>query len=286
MKALFVLIAAVAVCATILLLGRGVTEALIGVLGAPGQSPAGIETVIILSVFGGMLAVAMIGGGLWGINAARLGRRPGREALLGAILGLVGVGAAAGYSALAGTLTEAASSSQALLLAWGTILILVQTGSEEVYFRGWLQRVLAEEWGIVAGLLVTTLAFAALHGIAGAADPISIANLFLAGLLFGLLAIRGAGIAGATAAHFSWNWSEEIVLGMIPNPGIGSFGALLNFELGGPGLWGGSEEGLNASIPMTLVLLALVVPLAILEYRRRSSATSARVRGRSGPAPS
>jgi hypothetical protein len=208
--------------------------------------------------------------------------------LLGAVLGLLGVGAAAGYAALAGTLTAAPSSWQPLLLAWGSLVILFQTAAEEVYFRGWLQRILVDGWGVAAGLLVSTLAFSALHGIAGARDPISFVNLFLAGLLFGLLAIRGAGLAGAVAAHFAWNWSEQIVLGLIPNPGTGSFGALLDLDLVGPGAWGGSEEGLNAGIPMTLVLLGLVAPLAIAAFRRRPSATEAAppAPGRSGPAPS
>jgi len=135
---------------------------------------------------------------------------------------------------------------------------------EEVYFRGWLQPLLVRHYGMPVALLLSSLAFAALHIIGGARSPVTVANLFLGGLLFGLLAARGEGLAGAIAAHFTWNWSEQILLGVDPNPGVGSFGALLNLDLAGPALWGGSEEGLNASLAMTMTLLALLVPLLIL----------------------
>jgi membrane protease YdiL (CAAX protease family) len=98
----------------------------------------------------------------------------------------------------------------------------------------------------------------------GARSPTTLINLFLGGVLFGILAARGGGLAGAIAAHFSWNWSEQILLGLDPNPGVGSFGAWLDLDLAGPALWGGSEEGLNASLAMTMTLLALLVPLIIL----------------------
>jgi uncharacterized protein len=82
-----------------------------------------------------------------------------------------------------------------------------------------------------------------------------------------LLAARSGGLSGAIGAHFAWNWTEQILLGIDPNPGLGSFGAIANFELTGPAVWGGSDEGLNASIAMTIALLALLAPLLILAKR-------------------
>ena len=78
---------------------------------------------------------------------------------------------------------------------------------------------------------------------------------------FGLLAVRSNGILAPMAAHFAWNASESIVFGLDPNPGVDDLGALANFDLVGMPMWGGTAEGLNASIAMTLVLAALVVPL-------------------------
>ena len=95
----------------------------------------------------------------------------------------------------------------------------------------------------------------------------SVLNLFLGGLLFGVLAARFNGIAAAFAAHFSWNWAEQLVLGLDPNPGSGSFGSILNFDLVGSAWWGGSKEGLNASIAMTFALAIILVPLLIFAAR-------------------
>ena len=59
------------------------------------------------------------------------------------------------------------------------------------------------------------------------------------------------------AAHFGWNWAETNIFGVFPNPGVDPFGSLIDFELVGAGLWGGSTEGLNASIASSFSLVAL-----------------------------
>jgi uncharacterized protein len=153
-------------------------------------------------------------------------------------------------------------------LLGGTAVIALQATSEEVFFRGWLQPVLTRAWGFL-GILVTAAAFAALHLIAAAGAAVSVLNLFLGGLLFGLLADRYGGIASAIGAHFTWNWAEQLLLGLDPNPGLGSFGAVANLDLVGSRWWGGSAEGLNASVAMTFALAILLAPLLIVPARNR-----------------
>ena len=281
MVALIVLLVATALCGLVLMVGPGVAKAVLGLFGETGAATA--ETVFTLVIFGGLLAVAMIGGGLCGINAARLGRRRLANLALGLLLGAAGVAAATSLAWLAGTLGRADGLADGGLLLLGSGLLLLQAASEEVFFRGWLQRVLVDGWGAALAVPVAALAFAALHVMGGARSPTTLLNLFLGGLLFGLLALRGGGLAAAIGAHFAWNWAEAIGLGLDPNPGVGSFGALVNLELAGATGWGGSAEGLNASFAMSLTLLALVAPLAIL-WRDRLRATPglASAPGRSG----
>ena len=71
----------------------------------------------------------------------------------------------------------------------------------------------------------------------------------------------------------AWNGTEQLMLGLDPNPGVGSFGTLLDFDLTGPSIWGGSEEGLNASLAMSVALAVLLVPL-VLAVRRQISKTA------------
>ena len=286
MLPLVILVAASGLCAALLWVAQPVTEALIGLLPLAAQQDAAVvETLFTLLFFGALIVIAMIGGGLSGFNAARLGRGAAGKAVLGAALGAIGVVAAASYAWIAGSVRLVPASADSALIAWGTAVVLLQSGAEEIYFRGWLQRSLAQRWPEWVAVAVGAAAFASLHILGGARNPISIANLFLGGVLFGLLASTGRGLAGAIAAHFLWNWSEGIGLGLSPNPGIGAFGGLVDLDLSGAALWGGSEEGLNGSIAMSLVLLALLVPLALAQSRR-SAAVSARRRapGRSDPA--
>jgi hypothetical protein len=52
-----------------------------------------------------------------------------------------------------------------------------------------------------------------------------------------------------------------MLFGASPNPGTGAFGSLLNYDLVGSRLWGGSTDGLNGSLSLTLVLLLIISAL-------------------------
>lgn len=286
--AAFVLVMAMAVCAIVILAGAPASEALLGLFGQAGQDSAAlVDTIYTIVLFGALLIAGIIGGRLSNVKPLAMGPRPRAGSMLGLLIGFGGVLAAAGYAWVAGTLAQAPGQLSGALFLWGSLLVLLQAGSEEVYFRGWLQPVLARSWGPVAAVLLSAAAFALLHIIGGARSPLTIVNLFLGGLLFALLTQYRGGIAAAVAAHFAWNWTEQMLLGLMPNPGISSFGALVNLELAGATLWGGGEEGLNASAAMTLVLSAMVVPLLVLAARRQGAVTppAALVPDRSGPAP-
>jgi membrane protease YdiL (CAAX protease family) len=144
-------------------------------------------------------------------------------------------------------------------LALGAALVMLQSIAEEAFFRGWLQPVLCANWGPWAGLLLTAAAFALLHVIAGAHGVMAVINLFLGGLLFGLLALRTGGLLAPAAAHFAWNWSESGVLGLSPDPS----GSLLALRLGGAPLWSGGPDTMNGSLATTVVLSMLVAGFAI-----------------------
>jgi uncharacterized protein len=91
----------------------------------------------------------------------------------------------------------------------------------------------------------------------------SLLNITLAGGWFGLLAWRTGGILAPTLAHAGYNWAEEMLFGATPNPGISPFGALFDVDLTGPVRLGGSADGLNASLLLTAVLAAIILPLLL-----------------------
>lgn len=264
-----VLVAAIVTCTVVLWVGPRLVAAILSRLGTPGDSNAAMdETIASTILFGLLLAAGLLGARLSGLNGARLGPRPGLRLVQGATIGLAGLFVAAGLAAIAGVVRPSAGSALLGPLLGGTAVIAFQVSSEEIFFRGWLQPVLTRAWGFF-GILVTAIAFAALHLVAAAGAALSLCNLFLGGLLFGLLANRYGGIASAIGAHFTWNWAEQLMLGLDPNPGLGSFGAVANLDLVGSRWWGGSAEGLNASIAMTFALAILLAPLVIVPARNR-----------------
>jgi hypothetical protein len=213
------------------------------------------------------VALAAVLAGVAGVGMRMTGRprSPGvpasRGTALGALLGLACLLVATLYAQLAGDLHPAVGGTISGSLALGAIAITALASAEELFFRGWLQSGLARDWNEWAAVAVSALAFALLHLMGGARAPLSLVNLFLAGLLFGMLRARTGGLAAPVAAHSVYNLTEQLGLGLDPNPGTGSFGALWNLDLTGAPIWGGSTEGLNASVGLSLALLAAVLPL-------------------------
>lgn len=250
------------VAAAIVLVVPAAVEPLI-----PTQASApAAESLFNAGVFGCLLVAGVLGGALCAVNACGPGARPVMMAAAGGFVGTAGVLLTTAVAALGGTLTVGTGGAgTAGLLLWGAAVVLVQASAEEVYFRGWLQPVAVRGWGMPAGLGAASLAFTLLHAVGGARAPLSFVNLFLGGVLFGMIALLGRGLAGSVAAHGSWNGAEQLLLGLDPNPGAGSFGAAMDFDLAGSG------EGLNASLAMTVVLLVLLIPAAVM-LRRRGAA--------------
>ena len=233
-----------------------------------GLSGAAGEATFTLMVFGPLLMLALVGGALTGVRAASLGVRAIGSVRRGAALGLTGLLLAVALAGVAGTVVRAPGSRGASwLLVPGLAVVFAQVLAEEMYFRGWLQPLLTRVTGERVAVPAIAVAFAPLHLFAGGAGPLALVNLMLGGLLFGILAARGCGIAGAVGAHFAYNAAEQLLFGLDPNPGVGGFGALLDFDLVGVSRWGGSAEGLNASWAMTAALMGVLVPVVTRWWR-------------------
>ncbi|HXJ00772.1 MAG TPA: CPBP family intramembrane glutamic endopeptidase, partial [Micropepsaceae bacterium] len=153
-------------------------------------------------------------------NALGLGTAIGGFAFLSVVLGL----------SLAGILQKQSTAQGFQLgMVLAAALTIFQAFGEEGFFRGWLQPIVAADWGPTAGLAVTAAIFAAAHAFAQVLGPIALLNIFLAGLVFGLLALRTGGLIAPFAAHWTWNWLEQSVMGLVPNPGVDSLGAFFDF---------------------------------------------------------
>jgi membrane protease YdiL (CAAX protease family) len=216
-----------------------------------------------LLVFGPLIVMSVILGLLSRQPVLRGGTRPVLWTLAGLGCGTIAILSTTGFAWLSGSLRPALQPVTAVpgLIALGIALTVLQAGAEEVLFRGWLQPALIARIGVPAGVLASAVVFAAFHAISATSNPISLANLLLGGLWFGLFALRSGGILAPLAAHFAYNVIEDCGLGLVPNPGVGPLGALHDLDLVGSPLWGSGPEGLNASLGLTAALVAMILPL-------------------------
>jgi len=276
--------AAVAAAASLLL--PGLAEAVLqAAAGASHPSSAGDlieEAVVDVLVFGVLLGVAAAGSRVEGRPILAASPQTPLSIGLGLACGLVGIGAALGLASLAGVVGSAAQTGGAAASAGaaaGLALVALQSGAEEVYFRGWIQPVVCARWGAWPGLLVTAALFAVLHLINATASPLAVANMFLGGVLFGLLALRTGGLWAPFLAHWSWNWLERTL-------GLGSGGSDAGPSLGGlrlvgSSLWTGGDDGLTGGLDATFALV--VVILAVLAAAPSPSGQPAARRSGSAP---
>jgi membrane protease YdiL (CAAX protease family) len=265
-RAWVALLAALAFSVTVLMIFKAQAAALemaIGKLDSGLQEPwSDVLTsgALQIMVFGLFLVAAIAAAGWEGRRPWRTGSEPTTDLAMGLACGSAGFGAAVLVAFMAGAVAPATPiPSPAGAIIAGAALVLLQSGSEEAFFRGWLQPVLCTRWGGRAGQLLTAAAFASLHIIAGAHGLLAVVNLFLGGVLFGLLALRTGGLLAPTAAHFAWNWSESGLLGLNPD----ASGSVLALRLTGAPLWNGGADTMNGSLATTLVLSTLVGGFAL-----------------------
>jgi len=230
-----------------------------GAAGAVGA--AGLEAGFTLLLAAALAGIALVALRRMGASGDLAGLRPAGAAALGGGVGLACLLAAIVDAGLAGVAHPVPGTSASPLILMGAVAVGGLAAAEELFFRGWLQPGLARDWGRTPALLVAAAAFASLHLLGGGRAPLSLLNLLLGGLLFGLLRDRMGGLAAPVAAHVAYNLAEQLALGLDPNPGLGSYGSLWNLDLAGQPLWGGSAEGLNGSLGLTLALLAAILPL-------------------------
>jgi membrane protease YdiL (CAAX protease family) len=151
---------------------------------------------------------------LWTVGLFR-GRVVGKVAAgfaLGAVLNLLPLAVArvGGWGA-----TRAKALPAWPLLAGGLALMalawMLQAGTEEVVFRGFLTQAIAMRWPLAWAVVIQALAFSASHVLVDH-QPVEFVALFLVGLfLVGYVLLEGD-LWGACAFHGAWNWSNSVAV--------------------------------------------------------------------------
>lgn len=140
-------------------------------------------------------------------------------------------------------------------LAW----FAIPAAAEEALLRGYPLQALTEAYGPKLGVASTAVAFGGLHVWNPGVGVLEVANITIAGLLFGIVYVKTLSLWWVTATHLGWNW----VLGYaadVPVSGLDLVNApFYEGNSSGPEWLGGGSFGPEGSVVATAVLLMATV---------------------------
>lgn len=146
---------------------------------------------------------------------------------------------------------------------WNTSLIfgflfmfLVQSFSEEVIFRSYLIPTIEHRLGLPAALILSSIAFMVIHFFNPNINPLGMLDLFVGGILMGLLFIKYRNVWAPTGMHAAWNYVQSTILGYEVS-GINTY-SWLNMTEVGPDIITGGAFGYEGSVFSTLFQLIFI----------------------------
>jgi membrane protease YdiL (CAAX protease family) len=137
------------------------------------------------------------------------------------------------------------------------LFFVVQSMFEEIMFRSYLMPAIDSKFGIWAALIVSSILFSAIHLSNSNVSFAGVSNIFLAGLLLGLLFIKYDNVWVASGFHCSWNYIQSTILGFEVS-GEKTFNMIETEEVG-PDLITGGAFGFEGSIVAVFFLLAMIL---------------------------
>ena len=131
-------------------------------------------------------------------------------------------------------------------------MVLCGAFLEELIFRGYALRKLLERFSPIISLSLSSLIFCLLHYFNAEVTILSIINIFLAGLLLGVLFLKTKNIWLATGFHFLWNYVQSI-LGF--NVSGGGYPSILSLNFENANSFNGGDFGFEGSYVCTIIIL-------------------------------
>jgi membrane protease YdiL (CAAX protease family) len=195
----------------------------------------------------------------------------------GLLIGLMMFAAAIGLAALPGYIIVESSTTQPQGVAaiGGVLLVMlgwmVQGAAEEAIARGWVLPVIGGRYHPVAGILVSSVVFAAFHSFNPNLSPIAILNLFLFGLFAALYALYEGGLWGVFSIHSVWNWAQGNLFGFEVSGMASPGGTVFNLMETGPDIITGGAFGPEGGLAVTVVLVISCLLVWLAADKRRAT---------------
>lgn len=194
------------------------------------------------------------------MDLAGLGfRRRGvsKDTLTGLLTGLACIAAGFVILLISGLLVVEGFSPDLNYLAGSLILCLVISWLEEISFRAYMLNNLMDSFHPFIALMISSFLFALFHLFNDGMTFLTFLNLFLAGILLGIVFIYRKTIWFAMSLHFSWNFFQGPVFGFRVS-GTEMHG-LLEQRPEGPIHFTGGEFGFEGSVICSLLIILSII---------------------------
>ena len=197
-------------------------------------------------------------------------RRTWKDIGLGLLIGVCYFGIVTGLMALAGCYRISEAHFNGVQQLASFLFFFVVAVFEEIIFRGVLFRMIDDRWNTAVALIVSALAFGAVHlSNTGASLWSAFAIAIEAGLLLGAAYKYSGTLWLPIGIHWSWNYVQGNVLGFAVS-GNPVKDKIFSAIITGPDWISGGVFGAEASVPAVVVgLLLTVILLSVCKRDRR-----------------
>lgn len=183
---------------------------------------------------------------------------------IGFLQGFVLFSVLVGINVARGTIRfEGAGGLHPLLLLLFLVGFMLQSYSEELMMRGFVQRLLLERFGLWIALFVPSVGFGLLHLGNPHVSLLPIISTIFIGLAFALQTFLTGDFWMSSGLHCAWNFFMGAFYGL-PVSGMAFSESAIRFSLHEDGLWTGGAYGMEASLLATVVIVLFT---AMLFYR-------------------
>ena len=240
------------------------------IMNDPSLTVLMLFSTVLVTLTGLLFCKLIEGRKLHTIGFTKKGAVP--QYLLGLAVGFVMFSLVVGLSwAFGGLKAEGFVGGSAVSILLALLGFGLQGMSEEVTCRGYLMTTILRHHKPWVAVVTNAVIFALLHGMNNGVSLLALVNLSLCGVMFSLYMLRTDNLWGACAIHSIWNFVQGNFYGL-PVSGIDSGDSVFRFSLvDGKALANGGDFGLEAGIPCTIVLSAVILILLFVPFGKSTA---------------
>ena len=179
---------------------------------------------------------------------------------LGLVAGLLMFGIAFLIMYASGAVSVSGGRFSPAFLALYLVAFLIQGASEEILVRGYFMTSLTNSTGAGSAVVCSALLFAAMHSGNIGVSFLALFNIFLFGLLLGLITFRTGSLLLPMALHGIWNFAEGNLFGTAVSGLRPGHSVLISVLAEGRATTNGGDFGPEGGAAVTI---ALVIALAV-----------------------